>query len=635
MRLNSVTVLPSLLIYILSIVLYVQPITDDDHLRLIRNPTPILDEMHLVPDKNADIDIRNPSWSLKEVFTNDYWGRPMNSPSSHKSYRPLTILSFRFGHYLATRIGWNYIFTQRILNIILHAAITQMIGRLSTCLCMDYKAGHMNVQIIEKTVTSALFMLHPTHIETVVNAANRAHLLGLLFAVASLDLGLNIFLTGLIHIAGLLSCETAIFFLPAIILTWVYLDYIQMSCLKRSILNILPRSILVTTISLSYLYMRQVLDWISIPDELIRPAENPFYSFQGVDRIMNYAFVLSVHLIKSLGMGLVDLVGFSHEYGFDCIEKITSWQDGRLLFPLAFIVLFSVWGVRSIITSIKQQKNKDCSDALLYLIFMAWMATLFPVSGVIKVGTFIADRIVIGSTVASCVFWGRVITRVIAGRGNDANADANADADANIKTSNRYGLGSTSVKFVKFAIFLQMTCFLWVKIQARSKEWMYVDIFLESSLRSCPRSAKSHLEVSKIHAGLVGGKDIHFWNQDHVVDLDVAKYHLELAEEIDPDYCDVHFQVAQLYVLQNKGNLDFEERLVKGILCPTTMYGAHSLFQQYWSQTLSGENPAARKRYQQHMNVIQEAIDNEKKKKEEEKSSEVTGDISSTTKEEF
>ena len=32
---------------------------------------------------------------LLQVFANDFWGKPMSDPDSHKSYRPLTTLSFR------------------------------------------------------------------------------------------------------------------------------------------------------------------------------------------------------------------------------------------------------------------------------------------------------------------------------------------------------------------------------------------------------------------------------------------------------------------------------------------------------------------------------------------------------------
>ncbi|KAK3859525.1 hypothetical protein Pcinc_034374 [Petrolisthes cinctipes] len=42
--------------------------------------------------RNPDVQGTRPLWHL---FLNDFWGKPMSHPASHKSYRPLTILSFR------------------------------------------------------------------------------------------------------------------------------------------------------------------------------------------------------------------------------------------------------------------------------------------------------------------------------------------------------------------------------------------------------------------------------------------------------------------------------------------------------------------------------------------------------------
>ena len=41
---------------------------------------------------NPDV---NGKHSVLELFSNDFWGEPMSSVTSHKSYRPLTILLFR------------------------------------------------------------------------------------------------------------------------------------------------------------------------------------------------------------------------------------------------------------------------------------------------------------------------------------------------------------------------------------------------------------------------------------------------------------------------------------------------------------------------------------------------------------
>jgi len=41
---------------------------------------------------NRDVLAQNP---VKSVFENDFWGTPMADEDSHKSYRPLTVLTFR------------------------------------------------------------------------------------------------------------------------------------------------------------------------------------------------------------------------------------------------------------------------------------------------------------------------------------------------------------------------------------------------------------------------------------------------------------------------------------------------------------------------------------------------------------
>ena len=35
------------------------------------------------------------SWDFYEFLRNDFWGIPMHKEQSHKSYRPLTVLTYR------------------------------------------------------------------------------------------------------------------------------------------------------------------------------------------------------------------------------------------------------------------------------------------------------------------------------------------------------------------------------------------------------------------------------------------------------------------------------------------------------------------------------------------------------------
>ena len=50
---------------------------------------------------NQDVTGKKP---LLDLFSNDFWGRSMTSFRSHKSYRPITVLSFR---YVTTCLGMH------------------------------------------------------------------------------------------------------------------------------------------------------------------------------------------------------------------------------------------------------------------------------------------------------------------------------------------------------------------------------------------------------------------------------------------------------------------------------------------------------------------------------------------------
>jgi len=86
---------------------------------------------------------------------------------------------------------------------------------------------------------------------------------------------------------------------------------------------------------------------------------------------------------------------------------------------------------------------------------------------------------------------------------------------------------------------------------------------LESSLRTCPRYAKAHLEYSKIFSGLYP----EFYN------LTKSRWHIDQARKHDPEYCDVYQQYAHVAVQQNSYH-EFEESITKALTCPFTMGGA-------------------------------------------------------------
>ncbi|XP_066948816.1 protein O-mannosyl-transferase TMTC1-like [Macrobrachium rosenbergii] len=102
---------------------------------------------------------------VSRVFFNDYWGKPMADPSSHKSYRPFTILTFRWNHSLfgLHPLGFH------VVNVLLHSCACLLLTRV---LLRLFNLSH-------GTVLSAglIFATHPIHTEAVTGLVGRADVL--------------------------------------------------------------------------------------------------------------------------------------------------------------------------------------------------------------------------------------------------------------------------------------------------------------------------------------------------------------------------------------------------------------------------------------------------------------------------
>ncbi len=623
-----------LTIYLLSIVIYLHPLTmapipsertNDSTWKLITDPTPQLDEIHIQSHENHDITGDAP-WT--EAWYNDYWGRPISNPSSHKSWRPLTVWSFRFckggswgklivgfwgkfigglvellisifggrgfrsnkgnpmhfDHIFGGKTVASDLFVHRFVNVMIHAAIVQLVGVISMLLFpprqhqklakpesqtqqqIKVDEHSQQLSIWTKYLAQLLFAFHPVHVESVANVANRPHLLALLFNATIMDPNVSLIVVAVLATLGLLSSETAIFQYPAIILTITAIRYRELRGsnqyqqhekfknekieskqsrrpMVEAIISLFPRYVLLVAISFTYLSLRHYYDTLSIPNGLIRPAENPFYDkldkgkWSIAKRAVNYSYILSLHIMKSFGM---ELIGFSHEYGYDCIPEIIIektkvggsgdgsrgaevWMmDMRLLLPVSLVLIFvglSVWcwfgwkmttnqrdsdlqeNSRLASTNNAVRCNEERTERLLYLtVFLSWMVTLFPISGILKVGTFVADRIAMASTFGACIFGGRQLSFILVGNINDVITTSNGNClprdPAKDNTSRVRILKILPLFYVLQNQFARRT-------HLRAAEWMDSVSLLQSSLESCPRSIKSNLEMSKIYSGLV------------------------------------------------------------------------------------------------------------------------------------
>jgi tetratricopeptide (TPR) repeat protein len=109
---------------------------------------------------------------LRALLEHDFWGEPMASATSHKSWRPLTTLTFRLNHaaHGLAPLGYNAV------NVALHALASVLV--LAACSTV---ARAPRVPLL----AALLFAAHPVHTEAVAGKVGRADILAACFSLLS------------------------------------------------------------------------------------------------------------------------------------------------------------------------------------------------------------------------------------------------------------------------------------------------------------------------------------------------------------------------------------------------------------------------------------------------------------------
>lgn len=127
----------------------------------------VFDDVSAILD-NKDL---RPSTPLRNLFLNDFWGTPMAEERSHKSYRPLTVLTFRLNYLFSELSAASY----HLLNVVLHAVVCVLFLRV----CRLFLDKNFSL------VAALLFAVHPIHTEAVTGVVGRAELLSSIFLLAA------------------------------------------------------------------------------------------------------------------------------------------------------------------------------------------------------------------------------------------------------------------------------------------------------------------------------------------------------------------------------------------------------------------------------------------------------------------
>ena len=102
-------------------------------------------------------DLNPAKTELQELFYHDFWGGHMNREQSHKSYRPLTVLTFRYMNYAIHELDP---FGYHVVNVLCHSLASLLFLWLCRA-CFREDRGRWPL------LAALLFALHSVHTEVV------------------------------------------------------------------------------------------------------------------------------------------------------------------------------------------------------------------------------------------------------------------------------------------------------------------------------------------------------------------------------------------------------------------------------------------------------------------------------------
>ena len=100
-------------------------------------------------------DLRPEERSLWQLLNNDFWGGSMTREASHKSYRPITVLSYRYLNYAISGLSP---FSYHLVNVLLHGVV---------CLLFLYLCRIVQGRGTWSLFSALLFAVHSVHTEAV------------------------------------------------------------------------------------------------------------------------------------------------------------------------------------------------------------------------------------------------------------------------------------------------------------------------------------------------------------------------------------------------------------------------------------------------------------------------------------
>lgn len=411
--------------------------------------------------------------NLSAIFKNDFWGKAMDDNTSHKSYRPLCILSFRVNAYWS---GLEPLYFHAV-NVLLHAVVSALLGYIcSTAVFQDRT---------QALASALLFAVHPVHTEAVAGIVGRADVMScLLFLLAFLcyirsvegnppphcfpgtSSPLLLLLSLFLGTCAMLVKETGVTVFGGCV---VY--DLQILCLRRFLrasssehtknmwdvaAPFLKRALLVSCHVIVVLGYRIYIMGGSMP--LFSEQDNPAsFSPYLLSRFLTFSYLLAFNALLLLGP-----ITLCYDWQVGSIPLVHSIWDIRNVSTLVLVaVLFCL--VLHCLTGTKRTGHREVVVGLLFLIF-----PFIPASNLFfRVGFVVAERVLYMPSMGFCILCVHGLKRL----------------------SSRVGPRGSSAVTICFLLLLVL--FSWKSV-SQSECWRSRESLFRSGVQTLPHNAKVH-----------------------------------------------------------------------------------------------------------------------------------------------
>ncbi|XP_038852574.1 protein O-mannosyl-transferase TMTC1-like isoform X2 [Salvelinus namaycush] len=417
-------------------------------------------------------DVR-PGSSLQSIFSNDFWGKRMADNTSHKSYRPLCILTFKLNILLGGMTPLYF----HVVNVCLHCAVTCLLMHTcDRCVFDDPRLAFL---------TALLFAVHPIHTEAVSGIVGRADVLAcMLFLLAFLSYirsvgvcdsadclpsTVSVWALGaslLLGTCAMLVKETGItvfgvcVFYDALVLCrkplLLHLSGSKMKDLLRISVPFLKRACAVSLYVAVIMSFRLWLMGGSMP--LFSEQDNPAsFSPHLLTRFLTYCYLLAFNAWLLLSPAVL-----CYDWQVGSIPLVESLWDTRNVAALLLGVVMVALCLHCVM-SLQRLENREVLLGVLFLV-----CPFIPASNLFfRVGFVVAERVLYMPSMGYCILVAHGLGRLCSVVG-------------------RWGTTALTV-----STLLLLLLFSWKTIQ-QNDIWLSREALFRSGIQTLPHNAKVH-----------------------------------------------------------------------------------------------------------------------------------------------